>query len=417
MDSMPSIKPTVLLVDDEVQILRSITRLCRSQPWCLLTAESGALALDILAQGNIDLLLTDMRMPEMSGAELLQQVAVDYPDLPCVVMSGYSDFEQIVMAINTGNIHAYICKPWENDKLLATISRVLRLQFLEDERDRLQELSDQLDDSCKQLRQAETSSIVLFSQLLEMRTGSEGRGKRLASEAKKLGLAMGLQGQPLRQLLIAAMLSRIGTMSLNDQLMSKSRSNFSIAEKLEFETHTDIGADFLRRVEGWEEAAVAVQQQLEYFDGQGVPNKLFGCQISLAARILTLVGDCDDLRTGRLGDGCANLEQLQDYLHLHSGSRYDPELVASYSSLLAPEDDIINAQKILLRSVDLRVDMVLAEDLVASNGVKLLARGRSLDASNIEHIQDFERTHKLLLQLQILATPSQEIRRSSGGSE
>ncbi|HCI13114.1 MAG TPA: diguanylate cyclase [Gallionellaceae bacterium] len=112
---------TLLIVDDEPHILNTLIRLFRNRGFYLLTASSGEEALRLLASNEVEVILTDQRMPNMTGSELLSRAKVLYPGTVRMVLSGYSDVEAITDAINRGNIYKFLLKPWDNDLLLANV--------------------------------------------------------------------------------------------------------------------------------------------------------------------------------------------------------------------------------------------------------------------------------------------------------
>ena len=122
---------TVLCVDDELDIIHAIKRLLRKQNYNLLFASSGEKALEIMQQNDVHLIISDMRMPAMSGAELLEKVATSYPNSYRILLSGYADMESTVSAINKGKTLKYIQKPWDNDELISSIEEGLEKVRLE----------------------------------------------------------------------------------------------------------------------------------------------------------------------------------------------------------------------------------------------------------------------------------------------
>jgi len=115
---------SLLIVDDEKEILRSLT-LTFMQDYEVFTTSSGSEALDILGKQNIALILADQRMPEMTGVELLSQVFAVNPNIIRIILTGYTDTAAIIDAINQGHIYQYITKPWDRQELRITIKRAL----------------------------------------------------------------------------------------------------------------------------------------------------------------------------------------------------------------------------------------------------------------------------------------------------
>lgn len=110
---------TLLIVDDETTILKALERVFRRKVKKLLLAESAENALEILATEPADIIISDMRMPGMSGAELFKQIVADNDNNMRILLTGYSDLESSRKAINEGKIFHYLTKPWENSVILA----------------------------------------------------------------------------------------------------------------------------------------------------------------------------------------------------------------------------------------------------------------------------------------------------------
>src|SRR5471032_2195502 len=144
-------KPKVLLVDDEESILSSLRRLLRGQPYDVLLASSGAQALEIMGQHPVDLVMSDARMPGMDGATLLAQIHQRHPATTRILLTGYADLPTIIKAINEGQIHRYISKPWNDEEMLLTLRQALDHQHSERERVRLVQLTRQQNDQLKTL--------------------------------------------------------------------------------------------------------------------------------------------------------------------------------------------------------------------------------------------------------------------------
>jgi DNA-binding NtrC family response regulator len=119
-------KPPILLVDDEPDILFSLRGLLRLE-FDLLTAESGNDALAILEHRPVHVILTDQRMPQMTGAQLLEQVQAKYPDVVRIMLTGYADIKAVIDAVNRGHIHRYLAKPIDPDDLLEILREACAL--------------------------------------------------------------------------------------------------------------------------------------------------------------------------------------------------------------------------------------------------------------------------------------------------
>lgn len=116
-------KPKMLVVDDEPDNLDLLYRTFR-RDFNVLRAESGVSALDILAaEGEVAVIISDQRMPEMKGTEFLSRTVPKFPDTMRIILTGFTDVEDLVEAINSGQVYKYITKPWDPNELKAVVQR------------------------------------------------------------------------------------------------------------------------------------------------------------------------------------------------------------------------------------------------------------------------------------------------------
>lgn len=113
-------KPSVLIVDDEPDVLFSLTGLLR-RDFQVFTAQSGAEAMKVMAEQDVHVIMTDQRMPKMTGTELMGRVRAEHPDAVRIIFTGYADTRAVVEAINSGELYRYISKPWDPDDLIKVL--------------------------------------------------------------------------------------------------------------------------------------------------------------------------------------------------------------------------------------------------------------------------------------------------------
>lgn len=117
---------TILLVDDEENIVASLTRLLRRDGYHILHANRGKEGLALLEQHEVGVIISDQRMPEMTGTEFLSRVKDLYPDTVRIVLSGYTELNSITDAINRGAVYKFLTKPWEDDLLRANVEEAFQ---------------------------------------------------------------------------------------------------------------------------------------------------------------------------------------------------------------------------------------------------------------------------------------------------
>ncbi|MDQ6977775.1 MAG: response regulator, partial [Ghiorsea sp.] len=123
---MSDILPSILLVDDEIRVLESLKRLLEDD-FDVHTATSPDEAMMVMADEWIQVVISDQRMPVTTGIEFLQEVRGRFPEVIRIIISGYTDSEDIITAINDAGIHQYITKPWDPNNLLLTVRNAVRL--------------------------------------------------------------------------------------------------------------------------------------------------------------------------------------------------------------------------------------------------------------------------------------------------
>lgn len=164
----------LLLVDDERPILNVLTRLLRKEPYRILTAQCGEEALEMLSREAVQVVVSDFRMPGMSGIDLLREVKQRYPNTVRVVVSGYADGRLIMDSINVGEVYRFLPKPWNDEELIVTLRQCFAQHRLICENERLigqvraqnEELRE-MNDLLEQAVDQRTRSLQLSQEILE----------------------------------------------------------------------------------------------------------------------------------------------------------------------------------------------------------------------------------------------------------
>ena len=158
----------IMVVDDETANLRLLERIFRHD-YDVLTAESGEEALRLLGQHDVALLITDQRMPGMTGVELLKRTAPMRPHMVRIILTGYTDVEALVEAINSGQVYKYVTKPWNNEELRLTVSRALEHYETNKARHELEMTNQRLLARLREIQQLATSDEDGSRELVQLR--------------------------------------------------------------------------------------------------------------------------------------------------------------------------------------------------------------------------------------------------------
>ncbi len=403
---------SILLVDDEPNILNALKRLFRRSGYVIHTAESGAAGLEILRQQPVDLIISDMRMPEMNGAEFLEQAVEVAPEAMRLLLTGYSDINATIEAINKGKIFGYISKPWNETELNLTVRQALEQKALRDERDRLQKLTqkqnaelkelnatleDKVRQRTKQLRLAHKrlkesyfASIPVFASLVRLREegGAEGHSKRVADHARAVAERLGLDADQVRDIYFAGLLHDIGKITLPDEIAGKSEGEMTFPERDRYRKHTQTAESILMTLEPLQNTAHIIAAIHEQYNGKGYPKGLKGEEIPLGARILALANDYDKLIHGQLlGE---KLSAVDAIAWMRQSPRYDPYLLTEFIQVLESEGETEGSvRELRLRPDALKEGMILSRNLLNSDGMMLLAKGYVLREPMLSRIKQF----------------------------
>ncbi len=161
---MTATRHAVLLVDDEPEILFSLRGLLRRE-FDLYTAQGGAEALEVLRQHPVHVIMSDQRMPEMTGVELLRRARGECPEAVRIIFTGYADIKAVVDAINQGQIYRYLTKPWDPDELVAVLHEACAYHDLVAERERLLREARDFVARCQALPGAPGEASALLARL------------------------------------------------------------------------------------------------------------------------------------------------------------------------------------------------------------------------------------------------------------
>jgi len=153
---------TLLFVDDEEGVARALKRIFMAENYRILTASNGFDALDILESEDVNLVVSDYRMPGMSGAQLLKEIKSRWPAVIRIMLTGYADVQSVMGAVNEGAVYKFITKPWNDEDLRLTVSLALQQYVLMSENRKLRDLNEKQQETIKRYaRQVAESSGIL----------------------------------------------------------------------------------------------------------------------------------------------------------------------------------------------------------------------------------------------------------------
>lgn len=381
----------LLFVDDEANILKALKRLFHGPDYQIHTAESGAEGLEILERTEIDLIISDMRMPQMDGAEFLSAAARRWPDTLRILLTGFADLQSTVAAVNQGKIYCYCSKPWEDNDLKIRVHNAVEQKRLHDEKQKLfavinqqnaelarlnAELEEKVEQRNRQLQasmqvQEEShrklgkqynDAVKAFAGIIEMRPGiKSGHSAYAAENARQIAQRMGLDQAEIQDIVYAGLLLQIGKMSLPGDLLRQPLLVLSSYDKQRYIRHANEGWNLLCDIERFNHCAEMIRRQYENYDGSGEPSGLKGEAIPIGSRILAVVRDYICYVDGYLSGYTMSTDQVRSRLLLHKHREYDPEVVEIFLALLS-ENALADKRPILeITPAQLQAGMRVAE--------------------------------------------------------
>jgi putative nucleotidyltransferase with HDIG domain len=330
----------ILIVDDEEYVLRAITRILVLAGYQAHSTSDTKRAVQILQQNPPALLICDQRMPSMTGVELLLRARELAPTTVRLLISGYSDIDVIISAINNGQIFQYISKPWKDEELLDAVKAAFRLRQETVERERIlkQSLRDKeawkalLEQSDAQIQQTIENEANALKKVIQVKDSDLlEHSLRVSRYAVQVASAMQLSEQRQKNLGYAGIFHDIGKIAIRDHILYKA-GRLDESEYALMKEHPVYGAEILRELGAWDDVAEIVLQHHEKYDGSGYPQRLKAEEILLEARILAVADAYDALISGRIYRQGIPREEVLAILKQDVGSHFDANVVEYFSS-------------------------------------------------------------------------------------
>lgn len=320
-------KFNVLVVDDEEVYLKTLKRLLRKD-YNVITASSGPEALERLNKlNNVALIISDQRMPEMTGTLFLEKTIEISPDSIRFLITGYSDLDAVIDALNQGQIYRYISKPWNPDELLINIKRAVEHYTTTKKNVLLVKFNEEL---IKNLQELIYNTVSAIASALEAKDPyTYGHSYRVTYYSIKIGEQLGLEKRMLSFLEFASLLHDIGKIGIPEEILHKP-SSLSDEEFKIIRKHPEIGGNILESLKNIKTIIDCVVHHHERFDGKGYPEGLEGEKINIVAKILAVADTYDAMTSDRPYRKGMSHETAIKEIKKQSGLQFDPEVVEAF---------------------------------------------------------------------------------------
>ncbi len=317
--------PSVLIVDDEPHICKSLSRLFSMDGFSVLTAPSADKAMEMIASHPVGVVISDYRMPGTTGLDLMIQIRNTHPEILRILLTAFSEKKILEKAINQGEIYRFFNKPWNEDELLDAVRRAMSL--------RQSRLSQQQQVSTA-LRQSNMETVMAIAEAVELKDPyTKGHCSRVKAFSIQLARAVNLSDDWFPHLVYGALLHDCGKIGIDEALLGKP-GRLAESEKKIIETHSVLGFELMNSVSHLKTASLFVRQHHERWDGQGYPDGLSREQIHVCSRIISIADAYDAMTSDRpYRKGLATSKARQILIDCR-GSQFDPDLVDVFVRLL-----------------------------------------------------------------------------------
>jgi response regulator RpfG family c-di-GMP phosphodiesterase len=413
-DSPHSQSPPILIVDDEEIVLVALYETLRREHYEVVTTSDPATALAELKKTRFSAIITDQRMPNLTGLELLAQARQIQPEATRILITAVLSLDTVIDAINKGEIYRFVVKPWLREELLVTVKNaVQRFELLRQNarlQDATQNLNQQLMDSNRSLEEQVKLVAQQNQKLGEMNHALEqsllrsmelclhtmqtyypslgNQAQRVSQLCRSIAEACGLCPEDRRVLESAALLHDIGLVGVPRHLIRKWQENaqsLDDAERALIEQHPILSQELSMFGIGMEKVGTVIRAHHERFDGTGYPDELTGETIPWPARLLAVAVAYASSKLGR--------EDALEDIKQQSGGAFDPEAVRALLKAL-PLAPLLRKEREIMLS-DLRPGMILARGIYTATGLLLVPEGRQLNATYIEKLLNHNRVQPI----------------------
>lgn len=348
---------SLLLIDDEDAVLEVMAAMLADEGYDLLTAGSAEEALALLKKTpDVSLIISDQLMPGMTGVQFFTQARRIRPDALRVLLTGYTDTDAIIDAVNSGGIHRYLTKPWRREEFLHTIRQMLGKADLIKENRRLDELVkkqnaellelnksleekvrlktrhlnrslEELQSSLEKIRMILEGTVLAMSRIVESRDlYTAGHEQQVAKIACIIAKKIPLPDDQVEAIRVAGLLHDIGKIAVPSEILTKP-GRLSLLEMEMVKTHCQNAYDILKAIEFPYPVAKIILQHHERMDGSGYPEGLQGEDILLESRIIGVADVIEAMSSHRPYRPAMDIDTAIGEVTAYRGTLYDANVV------------------------------------------------------------------------------------------
>lgn len=325
----------VLIVDDEPQLRRVLSRLMLSDGFEVDEATNGKEALAALQRRAATLVLSDLYMPELDGMELLRETRARHPDTAVIMITAVTDVSTAVHCLSLGAMD-YITKPFHLEEVRARVRQALeRRRLLLENKDYQERLEERVAQQAHRLEQLFLASVQSLADALEVKDKyTHGHSVRVALYSVAIAKRLGLTSDAVQDIELGGRVHDIGKIGVREAVLNKA-GPLTDEEYAHVMTHPMVGWRILQPLlREMPRALNVVRSHHERFDGRGIPDGLTGDQIPIEARIAAVADTFDAMTSARPYRPGLAIDAALTEIRRCSGTQLCPQVAAAFLALV-----------------------------------------------------------------------------------
>ena len=408
---------SLLLLDDEADIVKTLTRVLRLD-YDVVSFNEGEDALEYLSDHPVAIIISDMRMPQMDGAKFLSIAKEICPGSVRILLTGYSDMESTIRAVNEGGIHTYLSKPWDNQSLKLTVAKAAEFYVLRKQHDQLlvtleeknvelksfnQRLEEKVLQRTQALKEANSSLekvlkarnqtfndiLATLKAIIEYSSGMPANhSERVAEQSKVVAKKLGLSDAEINQVYLCALLHEIGLAARKDSKPTLMKRNAGIPSTPD--ANSVLGAEIVGRIKRFAPLMSVIKHQDENYNGTGGPSHLKGDDIPIGSRIIRVLKNYDYFVAAENNRNRMTATSARRFLTDYSGVLYDPNVVKAFLAVMSDVDQADGLERCVSVN-EVKVGTVVKRDVYLSNGSLMLTAGQEISEALLEKLKRIEK--------------------------